>query len=218
MKESLNNLITNVQIIENDHLKAIEIKRILKVIDSYEMEDYQLYYLKGCLWNLFPFDSKERENEVEFNLKKSISLKEDYIYSKTELSYFYYDKKKFLDVISLLDSIDLPYFEEKGQLWKSLKLQELLLTSKLYHCDKLDENLYNDFLGLISSYMYLPDEELTIPVELVNAILENKNKLGISPIINQVNLLINSNKQKDYFDYNLRNKFKNLVNNHDEMS
>jgi len=217
MQEDLDDLITSIELIDEDSLKSKEINRILNLLDSYNMEEYQLFYLKGFLWNQFPFDNEERENQVEFNLKKSIELKSDYIYSKTELSYFYYDQRKFQNVIDLLDSVDLSFFEERGQLWKSLKLQELLLTSKLYSFNQVDKILYNDFLGLISSYMYLPDEELAVPIELANSVLGNIKKEGVIPLAKQVDGLINSKKHRDYIDDKIKKTFKHVLTNSESL-
>jgi len=200
MKENLDEIITNIELIENNNLKTKEIERVLKMIDSYKMDDYQLHYLKGYLWNLLPFDSEKREQEIETNLKKSIDLKSDYIYSKTELSFFYFDKKKYNKVIELLNNLDFSFFENNDQLWKSLKLQELLSVSKLYESREIPRKLIDEFIGLITAYIYIPEEEIAIPTELINAVIENKKKKGMKPILEGAFMLVNSKNQKDYFD------------------
>ncbi len=213
MKENLNDLISNVSLIENDNLKTNEIHRILEFIDSYEMNDYQLYYLKGHLWYSIPTESYERDIKVVENLKKSIRLNKNYIHSKTELAYFYFDKKKYSKVIKLLEGLDLSIFEENNQMWKSLKLQELLLVSKLWVSKIVDKKLNNDFFELISSYLYLPEEELAVPSELINSIFKNKEKEGICNVAKNVYQLINSKNQKDYFDDDDRSNLKSIIQN-----
>jgi len=204
----LDDIITNIELIENNNLKTKEIERVLEMIDSYKMDDYQLYYLKGYLWNLLPFDSDKREQEVEYNLKKSITLKDDYIYSKTELSFFYFDQKKYSNVIKLLNNIEFSFFEERGQLWKSLKLQELLAVSKLYTTKFVDSDLSNEFLSLISVYLHLPEEEVAVPRELVNSVIENIDKKNIYNIAKNTYSLIKSLSFKDYFDKTISSKLK----------
>lgn len=204
MNGSLDDMITNVELIDNNNIKVLEIERILKIIESSKIEVYQLYYLKGYLWNLFPFESEKRDNEILTNLKKSIDIKDDYIYSKTELSYFYYDKKQYNEVIKLLQGLDLTYFEGVGQLWKSLKLQELLLNSKLYETKNVDTKLSKKFQSIIMLYKSLPDEKIAIPSELVNTVIENFDKGGMKDIIINTCLLIKSDNMKDYFDEEIK--------------
>ncbi len=211
MKDNLDDLINNIDFLDSDDSQIYEINRILNIIDSYEMDEYQLCYLKGYLWNSMPVESNQRDLEVENNLKKSITLNGNYIYSKTELSFFYFDKKQYEKVIELLKDLDLSYFEQKNQLWKSLKLQELLLVSKLNLASSLMIDLLDDFLGLISSYLILPDEESAIPKELVFAVIENKNKKGMSKLIKNTYTLINSKKQKDYFDDKINKLFLEMI-------
>ncbi len=213
MNKKLDNLITDISLIEDDNLKTKEIQKVLKALDSYEMDDYQLFYLKGCLWNSLPKESVKRDINVVDNLKKSIQLNENYIFSKTELSYFYFDKKEYSKVVELLSPLDFSFFEEKDQIWKSLKLKELLLVSKLGLVDKVDKKLTNDFFELISSYTFLPEEELAVPRELVDSIFNNKEKEGIRSIAKNVYQLVNSNNQKDYFDKEVRLNLKKIVNN-----
>ena len=176
----------------------------MKIVDFEEMEDYQKYYLKGYLWNAYPFENKERDENVPNNLIKSISIKRDYIYSKTELSYFYFDKKNYVEVVELLEEIDFAFFEEKGQLWKSLKLQELFLVAQLSLTNEVTTKMTEDFLGLISSYVNIPERNTAVPIELVNGVLENKDKKGMTNILRNLNYLINSKNQRDYFDDSIR--------------
>nr|WP_299215032.1 hypothetical protein [uncultured Allomuricauda sp.] len=211
MKKDLGNLIASIQTIENIDIKAQEINQLLEEIESYQLEKYQEYYIKGSLWNLHPFDSEQRKLEVESNLKKSLSLREDYIFSKTELSFFYFDEKRYQNVVKLLDNVDFSFFEKNGQLWKSLKLEELYLVSKLYLAKQISNNLLNDFLGLISSYLILPDEELAIPEELVLGIIENKGKAGMSKLITNTQTLINSKIHKDYFSDKIKKSFSEMI-------
>lgn len=209
--ESLDDIITNIELIEDVNLKVREIKRVLNLIDTYSMDVYQVYYLKGYLWNLLPIESVEREKKVQYYLEKSIDLKDDYIYSITELAFFYFDQKKYSNVLKLLHSVDLSFFEENGQVWKSLKLQEILLASKLYTIDTLNKDLLNEFLGLISVYSILPEEKVAVPSELVLSVIENKDKKGMYKLIQNTSVLINSENQKDYFDSEIKMKFTSLV-------
>ncbi len=211
MKENLDDAITNIELIENDKLRSKEVKRILGVIDSYEMDAYQLYYLKGYLWNIYPFDTSERNAKTIEFLSKSIEIKSDYIFSKTELSFYYFDQKEYAKVLELLEGLDVSFFEEKGQLWKSLKLQELCFVSKLYESKIVTEELVADFLYIVSAYIYLPDEEVSVPRELVNAMSENKEKEGVFPILHNVLQLVNSKKQRDYFDDTIKQELKECL-------
>lgn len=204
MNEDLDNLLTNLSLIESEHLKKLEIFRILDLIKSYEIESFYKYYLKGYLWYKMPIESKKRDQEVEKNLKKSISQNPNYLISKSYLSYFYFDKKEFKKVINILKSINFSFFVERNQIWQSLKLQELLIVSKLYISESVNNDLSGDLLGLISSYLNLPEEEIAVPTELINAVIENKYKKGIMNVRKNTYLLVNSKSQKDYFSDDVR--------------
>lgn len=200
MKESLSISIEKIDLIEDEQERTKEIYRVLGVIDSHKMDDYQHYYLKGCLWNLMPFDNKERRDKVEKNLKQSIEINPDYIFSKTELSFFYYDEKKYFEVIQLLERIDFSFFEKRDQLWKSLKLQELLLSSKFYVMDVFDKKISEEYESLVYAYILLPEEDIAVPREIVNAVIDNLSKDGMLSIIKSTLSLISSKNQRIYFD------------------
>ncbi|MEK6153600.1 hypothetical protein WIW50_10090 [Flavobacteriaceae bacterium 3-367] len=212
MKDILEELIENIDLLENDDSKITEINRILKLVDLDEMEDYKRHYLKGYLWNLMPIEGNERDLEVENNLKKSITLRNDFIYSKTELSYFYFDKKHFIKVIDLLEDLDLSYFEQKDQLWKSLKLQELLAVSKLHTETSIHKELIDDLMNLISSYTYISESELAVPSELVQGVIENKHKDGMKSILTNIYIMITQSGQRKFFDDNLKMQFEKTLN------
>lgn len=207
----MDDLITNIELIDNNNLKTEEIYRVLKILNTYGLPDYQKYYLKGVLWNMMPFESEERDFKIVEYLEKSIKIKDDYLYSKTELSFYFFDKKKYLKVIEILQDLNFRLFEVKNQLWKSLKLQELLSVSKLFVKGEVDKNLYDELLGVISAYLHLPENEIAVPRELVNSLLENKSKVGVIKLIQNINILINSKNQSDYFDDKIKLKIKTLV-------
>ncbi|MET1260681.1 hypothetical protein ABV409_15140 [Flagellimonas sp. DF-77] len=211
MSGNLDDLINNIDFLDSEESKINEIERILKILDSSKIDKYQLFYLKGFLWNLMPVESDERDFEVENNLKKSITLNGDNIYSKTELSFFYFDKKKYEKVVELLKELDLSFFERNNQLWKSLKLQEILAVSELYILKSFDKEISDRFLELISSYSFLPEEELAVPRELVFGIYENREKSGVKSIFNNVYSMITNTGQREFFSDDIRKKFMILI-------
>ncbi|WP_103867177.1 hypothetical protein [Aquimarina sp. I32.4] len=206
VNKELDGMIINLSLIDNDQLKELEILKILKVLDSYELDDFYKYYLKGYLWYNMPFENINRAKEVEHNLKESISKKPDYLFSKAYLAYYYYDNKFYKKVIDVLNFLDFSFFEERNQLWQSLKLQELLAMSKLQISDSVSKDISDDIVGLIYSYIHVPEEEVAVPRELVNVVIENKNKKGILSIKETILLLINSKDYKDYFDNDVRSE------------
>ncbi len=203
MSEKLNDLITNLSLIENKHLKKIKILELLNQLDSYNLEEFYKHYLVGYLWYSIPEESLERNHNVENNLKKSINKNPNYLYSKSYLAYFYFDEREYRKVIKVIDLIDFSLFEKNNQIWQSLKLEELLLASKLYISEIVDNTLANDLLELISSYLNLPDEEITVPRELIKAVVDNKLKEGIKNVKKNTYFLANSKSQRDYFKDNI---------------
>ncbi|MFC5044122.1 hypothetical protein ACFSTE_09425 [Aquimarina hainanensis] len=209
MKENkeLDDMILNLSLIDNEQLKELEILQILKILDSYELDDFYKYYLKGYLWYSMPLESVNRDREIEYNLKKSINQKPEYLFSKAYLAYYYFDNKEYEKVIDILNSLDFSFFEERSQLWQSLKLQELLAVSKLQLSEIVSNDLSSDILGLIYSYLHLPEEEVSVPRELVNTVIENKSKQGILNIKKNIMILINSRAYRDYFDNEVKLEF-----------
>jgi len=195
--------------IENKKEKKDKILDIIKKVDRIDdVENHEKYYLKGYLWYLIPFDSETRNKEIVTNLKKSLLVNKEYLFAKAYLGYFFFDQKQYQKVIETLDDLDFSYFEERDQLWRSLKLQELLCVSKLNLKKEISNSLYDKILNLIFLYSSVPEEEIVIPNELIESVLNNSHKEGAFKLVNQIDTLINSENQKDYFDDEVKKEVK----------
>jgi len=204
MSQKLEKLILEIDLIDDNKEKQNKIIKLLDIINEFNIEEYKRLYFIGYLWYISPTESNIRNKQIVHNLKASVSLKSNYIYSKVYLAYFYFDNKNFHDVIEILKDVDFSFFEEINQLWQSLKLQELLSVSKLYVNKIIDKELSSEILGLISAYLILPEEDLAVPRELVSAVLENIYKEGIVNIKLNIFQLINSSSHKDFFSDTVR--------------
>ncbi len=211
MNNQLEERIIDISLIDDERLKCIEIDKILDIISCQELDLYEEYYVKGYLWYSHPIKNQERDRQIILNFKTAIKENPEYLYSYAYLAYFYFDKNMYSNVIEYLNNIDFSYFEDRDQLWKSLKLQELLSISKLYESKIIDSELKGELQSVISSYMHLPILDIAIPRELINSILENKYKEGIKSILNNASSLINSNKFRVYFTDDIRNKFSQAI-------
>ena len=206
-------IIGEIEIEENILKKEEKIYVALKKLEKEKnnLDSFQKFYLLGVLWYLMPYDSDVRDLNIEGNLLKSLDLNEDYIHSKVQLSYFYFDKKKYTKVIELLSNVDFIFFENNDQLWKSLKLQELLFVSKLNIVKKINAELIEEFIVLTTCYISIPKEELAVPIELIDSILKNKDKTDIEKLVYPSLKLINSTNQKEYFDDDIKRNLKLML-------
>jgi len=203
--------VETIEIIDKKDKKIEKILVALVEINSADMDLYLKLYFKGYLWYLMPDENSERDFNIEFNLLKSIELNDNYIHSKIQLSYFYFDKKKYSKVTELLGELDISIFQENDQLWKSIKFQELLLVSKLNLSKEIDQVLISEFSGLVSIYSNISSDELSVPIELVESIIINSGKNNIETLAFLCLGMINSKNQRQFFDSEIRQNLSKII-------
>lgn len=210
MDKTLEEEIISLTLIDNREEKDLAIQSILSTLNSRGLDKFEELYLKGYLWYINPFDSKARDIGIVDNLKKSIKENPEYLYANAYLAYYYYDEKNYEGVINNLEELNFEFFEKRNQLWQSLKLQELLCSSKIYSSDVITGNLIEDTTGILALYYQLKDEDVAVPKELVHCIINNANKIGASILITNIKMLVNSKKHRDYFSDEEKNTISNL--------
>lgn len=203
--------IEDIDLIDDNAKKEKEIIRLLKKVDKNLFKPFKYYYLRGYLWYQMPEQSEQRSKEIVYNFNKCIELNKDYLYANAYLAYFFFDSKEYIKVNELLQDLDLSYFEQEGQVWQSLKLEELCLVSQLYIDREIGNKLSEKLLSLISSYIHLPNIELAVPRELVTGVIENKDKKGMEIVLKNIYLMTSQSKQSVFFSHDLNNQLKRII-------
>lgn len=89
-------------------------------------------YLLGYCWYNISDEYTGRESQAVSHLRKSLELNPSHDLSKLYLGHIYFDKEQYEESLKYLDSVDLDKFVENSQIWRKLKVLELVILCKLY--------------------------------------------------------------------------------------
>lgn len=116
------------------------VKLALNMIEkTKDIEDTEYHYFIGFFWYLHPIKNQERFDNITYHLKKSLELDNSHDFSKFFLGCIYFDNKFYQEALHYYELIDTDYFTiEINQLWRSIKIEELIISCRIY----LEDNFF----------------------------------------------------------------------------
>jgi len=158
------------EIEENDQKANLLIKSVICIIEYNLIKDscnFFYFYLIGYAWYFLREDTPERIEKVKVNLKSSIELNNNYVWSKLYLGHLYFDITNYQGALKEFKNID---FYALKQNWRILKVKELILCCEIYLNDKLLGRLNDDLIELIKLYKNIDEIDRPVPLELKECI------------------------------------------------
>lgn len=91
------------------------------------------------------------------------------------LGHFYYDSKQWSEAQKHLEMLEPAIAAEHGQVWKTLKVSELIASCKIRQGEYLEGLTLAD--SVCDQAVLANAEDLPLPVELVDTLFESRNEL-----------------------------------------
>lgn len=130
--------------------------------------------LRGYLAYHFPCD-ETYEIDIETELKRASLFNSTSTTAHLYLAHYYYDSHRFGDALDELNLLDRTQFEHAGQLWRSLKILELILSAQLFARPISVSS--HELIKFASELQSAGAENTAVPVEMLDALLANKQEV-----------------------------------------
>ncbi|MBX7169783.1 MAG: hypothetical protein K1X72_02425 [Pyrinomonadaceae bacterium] len=184
-------------------LKHLDIaKNLVEECLEEQPDDYLCWYLLGLIWYNFSFNSKERSENCEKALKKSIEIRPDYNWSNMYLGHLYFDQRKFEIALSQFEKLSSEYFKELDLYWRVLKYEELILCCKLYL--NFEEVEIIEVEKYAESCEKWNEEDIIFTLEIMRCLVElsdneNIDKLKLKTIFTRLKNMLKKTNNDDIF-------------------
>jgi len=135
MNQKAIELLEKSQIEENDFSANELIREAIDLLSNKNKssdKDAFDYYVLGYAWYLLRIESDERCYNVENNFKLSIEKNTENNWPKLYLGHYYFDIGEYENALAFFSSVKGDEFLEFDQVWRLLKLKELIICCKLY--------------------------------------------------------------------------------------
>lgn len=155
--------------------KSLVVKKdFLKVFSSDESDDY---YFLGYMGYLM----KEFSEDTEGYFLKSLELDSDNMFCQYYYGFYLYDTKNVDKAFLIFNQIDLCHLEEIGQLWRAIKIKEMVVCCKLSSKDLENEikvKKLSEFFKMYNDYVEKDEENLNYPLDIIKCIGEHIEQFG----------------------------------------
>lgn len=150
------------------------LESILIAINQLENQDGEASLLRAYVAYHFPCELTSKV-DIEDELIRVLSVNPENTTARLYLAHYYYDSRRFSESLTALNSVDRKAYENIGQLWRSLKILELTICSKLYL--SLADVKADEIMDLCDMLEQAGSEDAAVPSELAEAMLANKSEL-----------------------------------------
>jgi len=149
-----------------------------------EADSADVNYIAGLvMYRSFCIDERYGERAEEY-LRKANGLNQDHQFARLYLGHYYYDIGEYSRALECFESVNENYFRSIDQVWRVLKLHELILCCRMFVASR--DLTEGSFETLAKEYLTASSENVPIPTEIVAAFAKTVNSSIWSTIDREV--------------------------------
>jgi tetratricopeptide (TPR) repeat protein len=149
-----------------------------------EADSADVNYIAGLvMYRSFCIDERYGERAEEY-LRRANRLNPNHQFARLYLGHYYYDIGEYSRALEYFESVNENYFTSIDQVWRVLKLHELILCCKMFVASR--ELTEGSFEALAKEYLAASPEDVPVPTEIVAALAKTVNSSIWSTIDREV--------------------------------
>ena len=138
-----------------------------------EADNADMNYIAGLvMYRSFCIDERYGEKAEEY-LRKANRLNPDHQFALLYLGHYYYDIGEYSCALEYFESVNENYFTSIDQVWRVLKLHELILCCRMFLASS--DLTEGSFETLAKEILAASSEDLPVPTEILSALRKTVN-------------------------------------------
>ena len=130
-------------------------------------------YIAGLvMYRSFCIDERYGERAEEY-LRKASGLNPDHQFARLYLGHYYYDIGEYSRALECFETVNENYFRSIDQVWRVLKLHELILCCRIFVASR--DLTEGSFETLAKEYLAASSEDVPVPTEITAALAKTVN-------------------------------------------
>ena len=139
-----------------------------------EADSADVNYIAGLvMYRSFCIDERYGERAEEY-LRKATGLNPDHQFARLYLGHYYYDIGEYSRALECFKSVNENYFTSIDQVWRVLKLHELILCCQMFVASR--DLTEGSFETLAKDYVAASSEDVPVPTEILAALAKTVNR------------------------------------------
>jgi hypothetical protein len=157
-----------------DGRSRAQLTQLLSELNRINADDSDCRLLRAYLAYHFPCDITEHI-DIEADLLAVLYAQKTNTTARLYLAHYYYDHGQYEAASQQLEEVNSAEYARVGQTWRSLKITEMKLSTKLYQ--RPIGVSYDDLVSFLERLQGVRSEDAAVPLELVTALMINRVEL-----------------------------------------